>query len=560
VVSGSSGRELTALGERVLVLAPVGRDAPLLCSVLGRAGLTAVACADMPDLLSHLHAGAGAVLLTQEALALAALSSLLAALSAQPAWAELPIVILCDGEPRVAAEAQAVAALRGAGNLTVLERPARSLTLVTAIQSALRARLRQYEIRDLVQRERAAREEAEAASKIKDEFLATVSHELRTPLGAILLWTRLLASGRLGEGKVTHALQAIERSAEAQSQLIEDLLDVSRMTSGKLRISLGDLELQPIIRAALDVIQPAAEAKRILLNVALDPRAGLVRADAGRIQQVVVNLLSNAVKFTPPGGLVTIRLWGGEGHLSIEVADTGKGIDRRFLPHVFERFRQADATMHRLQGGLGLGLSISRHLVELHGGTIRADSRGEGLGSVFTLELPLTVVASAAASPMVEGIAALGASVAAVASSLAGVRVLLVEDDPDTRDAMDYVLRQHGAEVTAVGSAPLALEVLASADRGQWPHVVLSDLGLPGMDGFELLRRIRALERARGAGAVPAAMLSAYARTDDRARALSAGFAAHLSKPVEPEQLVAVIEALAARTIALGARPESSWE
>ncbi len=558
MANGGSGRELAALGKRVLVLAPVGRDAQLLCRVLGGAGLAAVTCADTPDLLSHVRDGAGAVLLTQEALAPAALASLTAALSAQPAWAELPMVLLSGGEPRAAAEASSVAALLRAGNLTVLERPVRSLTLVTAVQSALRARLRQYEIRDLVQRERAAREEAEAASQIKDEFLATVSHELRTPLGAILLWTRLLAGGRLGEGKMPQALQAIERSAEAQSQLIEDLLDVSRMTSGKLRLSLVDLDLQPILRAAIDIIRPAAEAKRILLKVALDPGAGLVRADAGRIQQVVVNLLNNSVKFTPPGGQVAIQLWGGEGHLSIEVADTGKGIDPRFLPHVFERFRQADATTHRLQGGLGLGLSISRHLVELHGGTIRADSRGEGLGAVFTLELPLAVVVSAAASPVVEEVAALGASVAVVVRSLAGIRVLLVEDDPDTRAAMEYVLGQHGAEVTAIGSAPSALEVLAAADRGQWPHVLLSDLGLPGMDGVELLRRVRALETAIGVPAVPAAMLSAYARTDDRARALSAGFAAHLGKPIEPEQLVEVIAALVAKAAFPSVKPESS--
>lgn len=549
----SAGLEAATPGERVIVLAPVGRDAPLLCQVLHGARVASVACGDMDELARHLQDGAGALLLTEEALAPAALSDLVAALSEQPPWSDLPVVLLAGGEPLLPANAQAVAALRSIGTLTVLERPVRGLTLVTAVQAALQARRRQYEIRELVRSERAARQaaeaarqEAEVASQLKDEFLATLSHELRTPLSAILLWTRLLSHGRLEERKVQHALQAVERSAEAQSQLIEDLLDISRITSGKLHLSPREADLGPVVHSAVDVVRPAAEAKRIRLDVAVEPRAGLVWADPDRLQQVVWNLLSNAVKFTPPGGRVSIRLDRDDGHdhARIEVADTGQGISPQFLPHVFERFRQADATVHRLQGGLGIGLAISRQLIELQGGTIRVDSPGEGLGAVFTVELPLALAAGPVAEPGARADPR-GADPAAARRPLVGIRVLLVEDDLDTREALACTLGEYGAEVTAVESAAAALDMVSAAGPGGRPHVLLSDLGLPAMDGYELLRRVRAMDAARGEPALPAAVITAYMRTDDRARALEVGFATHLTKPVEPEQLAAVVEQLA---------------
>jgi hypothetical protein len=338
-------------------------------------------------------------------------------------------------------------------------------------------------------------------------------------------------------------LRAVERSAVAQSRLIEDLLDVSRMVSGKLHLSLREIDLEPIVRAAIDVVRPAAEAKRISIEATIKA-AGAVRGDPDRIQQVLWNLLSNAVKFTPAGGRVSIRLRRAEGNARVEVTDSGKGISPQFLPHVFERFRQADATPQRLQGGLGLGLAISRQLVEMHGGAIRADSPGEGLGSVFTVELPLASTLGAVVAPGGEADLR-GAGRAAARRSLDGYRVLLVEDDHDTREAMVHALGHCGADVTAVGSAGAALDLLASAGGGSGPHVLLSDLGMPDMDGHELLRRIRVMERARGQPALPAAVVSAYARTDDRGRALDAGFAAHVPKPVEPDQLVAVVERLA---------------
>lgn len=550
--SGSACPKDAKLGERVLVLAPVGRDAPLLCQVLERTGLEYVACGDMAELTRHLRDGAGVVLLTEEALAPAALSDLLCVVSTEPPWSDLPLVLLANREPLAPDSAQAIAALRSAGNLTVLERPMCGLTLTTAVHAALRARRRQYEVRDLVEREQEARQEAEmawgaaeAASQAKDEFLAIVSHELRTPLSAILLWIRLLGRRRLDEQETARALHAIERSAEAQSQLIEDLLDVSRMTSGKLHLNLQEANLEPLIRAAVDVIRPAADAKHIEIEAALEPHAGVVQADPGRIQQVVCNLLNNAVKFTPPGGRVSIGLGRDDGHVRIEVADTGKGISRQFLPRVFERFQQADPAQRR-QGGLGLGLTISRQLVELHCGTIRAASPGEGLGAVFTVELPLAPAARAAAES-VDADRPRGSDPASARPSLVGVRVLLVEDDTDTREAMVYTLAQYGIEVTNVESAEAALDLLSEAAPSSRPHVLLSDLGMPGMDGYELLHRIRAMEGARGEPALPAAMITAYAREGDHRRALEAGFAAHIPKPVEPDQLIRVIAALARR-------------
>ncbi|WP_437617896.1 hybrid sensor histidine kinase/response regulator [Sorangium sp. So ce1151] len=544
--SASAAPEAAPCDERVLVLAPVGRDTPLLCQVLERACLAPMACRHIEQLAAALRAGAGAVLLTEEALAPAAVPELLAALSAQPSWSDLPLVLLADATPHARSSQEAIGTLRAAGNLTVLERPVRELTLVTAVQAALRARKRQCELRDLIARERAARKAAEAAQdvaedavRIKDAFLATVSHELRNPLNAILLWTRLLGSGQVDALKMQQGLQAVERSARAQSQLVEDLLDVSRMMAGKLHLSPRDTDLAQVAAAAVDTVRPAAEAKRIQLEAAHDAQVGLVRVDPDRIQQVLWNLLSNAVKFTPPGGRVQVRVWREEGELRVSVADTGDGISREFLPHVFERFRQADTAPQRRQGGLGLGLAISRQLVELHGGTLSAESPGEGLGAVFTVALPVGAALDRAAAPPARPRAA------AVARPLRGLRVLLVEDDPDTRDVMAYTLGEQGAEVTAVGSAQAALEVLSAAGAGGRPNVLVSDLGMPDLDGYELLRRLRAMEGERGEPALPVALVTAYARTDDHARAMAAGFAAHLAKPVEPDLLAEAIEQLA---------------
>ncbi|HZN63831.1 MAG TPA: response regulator [Tepidisphaeraceae bacterium] len=400
----------------------------------------------------------------------------------------------------------------------------------------------------LLERERAARAEAERANRLKDEFLAVVSHELRTPLTVILLWAKMLKSGGIPPGEYAEAFDNIEQSAVAQQRLIEDLLDVSRMMSGKLRLNVREADLAPVVHAAIEAARPMADAKQVAVVAALDDRAGRVRADPDRVQQVVWNLLNNAVKFTARGGRVEVSLRRVDGSVQIRVSDTGRGMSREFLPYLFERFRQADASTTRLHGGLGLGLAISKQLVELHGGAIRADSAGEGRGSTFTVELPLTGAPPAAGSLPPAGAAAPpSAPPPGRAPSLEGVCVLLVEDEPSTRAVVKRMLEQRGAQVTAVESASEAL----AAFRQALPHrpfgVVLSDVGMPVRDGYELIRDIRAVERQRGAAPTPAAALTAYARPEDRAVAEAAGFQAHVPKPVEPEELLATVAALAGR-------------
>jgi signal transduction histidine kinase/CheY-like chemotaxis protein len=524
------------LERRVLVLAPVGRDAALLARVLEDARMKPSTCTDADELSRALREGASSVLMTEEALTPEIVTALLDAADAQPAWSDVPLVLLADPEPLVTDHRRCVAALADTASLTVIERPVRVLPLVSAMRAALRARARQYEIRDLVQSEHAAREEAELASRVKDEFLATVSHELRTPLSAILLWTRLLRTGALDDAKVQQALQSIERSAEAQSKLVEDLLDVSRMISGKLQLHLERVAFEPLATAALDIVRPAADAKRIDVEAAIAPDA-IVWGDAARIQQIVWNLLSNAVKFTPAGGRVSLRVSRAGAKVRIEVSDTGKGINPAFLPSVFDRFRQADGTISRREGGLGLGLAITRELVDLHGGTIRAYSAGSGQGATFSIELPAVDVATTTADRTGEQ--------PDHATSLEGVRVLVAEDDTDTREALVLTLQRSGADVIDVASARAALDVLASA-RSERPNVLVSDLGLPGMNGYELLRRVRDLELERGEDAMPAALISAYAGARDRQTSHEAGFAAHLAKPLEPTELVATLARLAA--------------
>ena len=529
------------LAERVVVLAPLGRDAAVVCRTLGGRDVACVTAGSIAGMVTLVREGAGAALLTEEALTSSGVVSLSETLAQQPSWSDLPVLLLLAGSERLApGAARAMAALHAAGNVTILVRPVPAVALVTTVQAAIRARRRQYEVRDLMEREHAARLQAEHANQLKDEFLATVSHELRTPLSAILLWAKLAATSRLKAEQVPEALRTIERSAEAQSQLIDDLLDASRMVSGKLRLSAEECQLEPAVREAVEVVQPAAEAKGVRIEATLNRAAGVVLADPDRIRQVVWNLLSNAVKFTPRGGDVLIHL-GREGdYVRIEVTDTGAGISAEFLPHVFDRFRQADASAGRRHGGLGLGLAITHQLIELHGGTITAESDGEGMGSTFIVRLPLVRTAAVRSGAPVRLDA-----VREPARALSGVRVLLVDDEAEIRLGMALVLEGEGAEVTAVGSAAEALKALEAAPARRKPHVLLSDIGLPGEDGYQLLDRVRAAEAVHG-GEIPAVAVTAYAREVDRRRALDAGFQGHLAKPIEPDELIAAVAALVA--------------
>jgi len=389
-------------------------------------------------------------------------------------------------------------------------------------------------------RERDARAEAERASRAKDEFIATVSHELRTPLNAVLGWARLLRGGRLDAAATVRAIQAIERSAMTQAQIVDDLLDVSRIVRGQLKLDVRDVDLAAAVEAAADTVRPAATAKNIVLLLELEPGGGAVRGDPARLQQVVWNLLANAIKFTPSGGRVEVRLHRDVDRVHLEVRDSGMGIEASFLPHVFERFRQADSSPTRTHGGLGLGLAIVRHLVEAHGGAVAAESEGKGKGAVFTVDLPLPQP-----GPAVEGTPRprpdgrpLPAPVPAV--SLAALRVLVVDDDPDTLEALRQLLEQAGAGVV---TAPSTGEAMAALERSR-PDVILSDIGMPGEDGISLIRRVRALDAERP---IPAAALTAYTQDEDRERALRAGYQVFLPKPVDPGVLTAALARLAGR-------------
>ena len=391
--------------------------------------------------------------------------------------------------------------------------------------------------------EQAARKQAEEANRTKDEFLATLSHELRTPLNAILGWVQVLRTGKLDAAAGARALETIERNARSQAQLIADLLDVSRIITGKLRLDFKPVELRRIIDSALETVRPAADAKGILLDISIGPLASPVLGDADRLQQVIWNLLSNAIKFTPRAGRVEVRLREEGGNAVIRVSDSGIGIRPDFLPYVFDRFRQAEGSITRTHGGLGLGLSIVRHLIELHGGTAEVESPGEGEGATFMVRLPLRAELAEDDPLDRTGIGMTPPGLFSTPDLLAGVRVVVVEDEADTRELLSLSLQQCGAEVAAFGSVP---EALASFDLAV-PDVLLSDIGVPGEDGYSLIRKVRMREPALG-GKVPAAALTAYARAEDRLRALEAGYQTHLAKPVDPSELIATVARLAGRT------------
>lgn len=430
--------------------------------------------------------------------------------------------------------------------------------------------------RDQIIREQAARQQAEAANRMKDEFLAIVSHELRTPLNSILGWSQLLLNRKLDESTIARALETIERNARSQAQLIEDILDVSQIIRGKLRLAMQPLSIIPIIESVIETVQPLASNKSIQIECQFDTTVGKVYADAERLKQIIWNLLSNAIKFTDENGQVTVKLSRVKQddetqddetsidsplpekltsppetfeYAQIQIIDTGIGISADFLPYVFDRFRQADSTTTRPYGGLGLGLAIVRHLVEQHRGTIRADSEGEGKGATFTVALPLLVT-----SPSEDALELQNSAASALESSqnspngklpsLNCIQVLVVEDHADTRDFVKMVLQESGADVTAVASVQEALQYLEQSR----PHVLVSDIGMPTEDGYKLIRKVRDRESDQG-NQIPAIALTAYVRAEDQAKALAAGFQMHVSKPVEPEELVAVVAKAVGRRV-----------
>jgi PAS domain S-box-containing protein len=381
----------------------------------------------------------------------------------------------------------------------------------------------------LLASEQAARQSAEHANRMKDEFLATVSHELRTPLNAILGWSQLLKSGTCGEEELGEAVDTIERNARLQNQLIEDLLDMSRIISGKMRIDMQPVDLSQVIHNALAAVRPAADAKSIDLKLSIDPNAPSIDGDANRLQQVLWNLLSNSIKYTPRGGWVEVSLRAMGEQLELSVKDNGQGISPEFLPRLFMRFSQADSTTTRRHGGLGLGLALVRHLTELHGGSIRATSAGAGQGSTFTVSLPVTKNRADALDDDANGLGGLEVN-------LAGTKVLVIDDEDSARSIVKRILALRGAEVVTANSVEQALARLSETR----PDVILCDIGMPDEDGFAFLSRLRAMERGHGS-LIPVIALTAFARPEDRRRMLLAGFAMHIPKPIDAADVVAVV-------------------
>ena len=401
------------------------------------------------------------------------------------------------------------------------------------------------EIRRMHEVLRLRAEELENANRVKDEFLATMSHELRTPLTSILGWSRLLHSNQLSDKDNERAIQIIQRNAEAQSKLIEDLLDVSRIITGKLRMEFQPVSFASITDTAVSSLRPAIDAKQLELETTIDPAAGPILGDPARLQQIVTNLLSNAIKFTPNGGKIDVRLERNDAHVRLDIKDTGVGISAEHLPHIFERFRQVDSSNVRAHGGLGLGLAIVDYLVRQQGGAVFASSGGPGKGSTFSVEFPLTsseVIGDSrgAAVSSQRPLAVLERANQTIDATLQHLRILVVEDDPDTQELLKTVLLRHGADVTTVASGSDALAEIGSSTK---PDVIISDIGMAGENGYELIRKIRSMDPEAG-GRVPAIALTAYAGTADRRRALLAGFQTHLAKPVEPDDLLAVILSL----------------
>jgi PAS domain S-box-containing protein len=428
---------------------------------------------------------------------------------------------------------------------TISQTHVASQKLYTVIIRDVSERVRADEERNrLLARERAARTEAEAANRAKDEFLAVLSHELRTPLNAVYGYARMLQAGQLAKEASARALDVIVRNANAQVQLIDDLLDVSRVITGKLRLDVRSVDLEAVVEGALDTVRPAAEAKGIRLQSVLDPGAGPITGDPDRLQQVVWNLLTNALKFSPKGGRVQVHLQRVNSHVEIVVSDMGEGIAPDILPFVFDRFRQGDSSTSRPHAGLGLGLALVKHLVELHGGTVAAQSPGVGLGATFIVKLPLSIAQlPPEAVPRVHPTAA-SRQPSSAGARLDGLRLLIVDDDPDAVDLETAILTRAGAIVRGCGSASEALEVLR-----EWrPDVLVSDIEMPGEDGYSLIRKVRALDETQG-GRTPAVALTAYGRSQDRVLSLSAGYSMHVPKPVDPGEFTTIIASLAARPL-----------
>jgi len=519
------------LDDRILIFAPVGKDAPLTLDVLKRTDLHGRVCQTAHDLCVEFLHGASVIMLTEEALEDPGIGELMECLRSQPAWSDIPILLFADAE-RSEIYLRTLRLLEGLRNVVLLERPIRLGAALSLIRSAMRGRERQYELRDLLNALADASEAAETANRLKDEFLATLSHELRTPLNAILGWTTMLRDGNVQPRHVMRALDTIHRNATAQVQIVNDLLDVSRIVRGQVQLAPKHIPLGPLVTLAVESITPTAEAKGVSITTSFEPAQVGVWADHDRLQQVFWNLLANAVKFTPSGGRVDVSMQVDGPEVGVRVSDTGAGIAPGFLPHVFERFRQGDGSSTREHGGLGLGLAIVRHLVELHGGHMKAESAGIGLGATFTVYLRVRRPDKRPEVSLPPERRAHGGTL-----DLEGTHILIVDDETDARDLLRAMLGDTGARISEAGSAAEALRIFGE-DR---PDIVLADVAMPVQDGYAMMRALRSLRDGEGTQ-VRTVAVSAYARREDRQRALKAGFNDHIGKPVQPAELFDALE------------------
>ena len=515
-------------GLRVLVHAPIGRDSELTTDLLQRANIACHVCSSLTEVCDEMRAGAGAILLTEEALSDPGLDELAGALGEQAPWSDISILLFAGGD-RNQASLRTLHKLEVLRNVTLLDRPVRTAAVVSTVRAAIRGRERQYELRDVLAALQKARIDAETANRLKDEFLATVSHELRTPLNAILGWVAMLRQARFEPSRVASILEIVERNARAQAQLIADVLDISRMISGRVKLEVAPVSLAGVIQDAVDTIRPGAVAKGIELRLDID-EGPVANVDADRMQQVIWNLLSNACKFTPAGGRVDVQLRADGDIATINVADSGSGITPEFLPYVFDRFRQADQGFTRAHGGLGLGLAIVKHIVEMHGGEVRASSEGNGKGARFEVRLPMSRVADRRRP------AAKEESSEFPPIDLSGYFVLVVDDDEATRELVATILGQANARVKTAASVSAAM----SEFEVEVPGLLLADIGMPQEDGLSMIRRIRQRSPGRG-GLVRAVALSAYTRPEDREAALAAGYDDFLPKPAMPADVIRAV-------------------
>lgn len=505
--------------ERILILAPTGRDASLAATALGDAGLSTHICSDVEDLCREVERGSGAALITEEALTKRAMECIRAALETQPPWADLPLLVFTS-QPSAELTVRSFEQLGTRANITMIERPIRVKTMVSAARAALRARRRQYEIRDLFA-------ELQRRVEERDQFLAMLSHELRNPLAAISLAADTLDESTPGPGSNERAI--IARQSKHLGKLVDDLLDISRVTSGKIVLHKTRVDLADIVEHCVELLRPRAEARRLRVTVHAGEQHAMVQGDSVRLEQVVNNLLSNAVKYTPPGGHIDVYLERDSTDAVLRVRDSGKGISAEMLTRVFDMFMQGDVTIDRSEGGMGIGLTLVKKLVEQHGGSVRAYSKGSGAGSEFVVRLPL-------AEPRV--VEAPRPKAAASHSSPQSRRIVVIEDNADIRDLLRIKLRQLGHKVDVAEDGAKGIEKVLSVK----PDVALVDIGLPAVDGYEVAQQVR---RELGSSIFLIA-LTGYGQTEDKRKALEAGFNVHLTKPADFVDLQNVIGSIPA--------------